>query len=383
MSSDAYASMFLGLGKAHVSHVTNVPKPKVSPAAGSGSSSRPDPENEKAVETLGASGSVNPSPDVKKPSKKKRKKEERKAEKAEKKAARVKTTPGSSKGKAIAAMESGLSGDRVGDHSIWAAANIMTTMAPTEEWERMTKSGLMRTFNEVVVHWGKLGATVACLANMAVEVEGSDQTQLEEQQARISALQTEVGNVKLLMSGMQTSLKKKGDDLVAAESRSATLQTEKEKAEKDAADLRAEVERLKKELAEREPEKAVIEKYKKSEEYDKALAGAGIPEVIRSWKIAERHIKTDPKASFESFWQLFLKAKKDVEKGLPEPDFYEGPTPSFISSAATPDPAVNRVAMQTEASPEKPDDEQPEDEQPEDEQPEDEINEPSGEEDLD
>lgn len=218
---------------------------------------------------------------------------------------------------------------------------------------------------------------------MAVEVEGSDQTQLEEQQARISALQTEVGNVKVLMSGMQTSLKKKGDDLVAAESRSATLQTEKEKAEKDAADLRAEVEKLKKELAEREPEEAVIEKYKRSAEYDKALAGAGIPEVIRSWKIAEKHIKTDPEASFESFWQLFLKAKKDIEKGLPEPDFYEGPTPSFIPPVANPDSGANRVAVRTEASPEKQDEEQPEDEQPKDEQLEDEIDEPSGDEDLD
>ena len=74
----------------------------------------------------------------------------------------------------------------------------------------------------------------------------------------------------------------------------------------------------------------MIAEYKKTDEYDKALADAALPQIIRCWKIAERHIKTDPAATFDSFSWLFVEAKRRIEAGLCEPEPYDGPSPSFL-----------------------------------------------------
>ena len=82
----------------------------------------------------------------------------------------------------------------------------------------------------------------------------------------------------------------------------------------------------------------MIAEYEKSDEYDKALTDAAPPEVIRCWKIAERHIKTDSAATIDSFSGLFLEAKRRIEAGLSEPEPYDGPSLSFLPC---PDQPVN------------------------------------------
>ncbi|KAL8145178.1 hypothetical protein AgCh_003399 [Apium graveolens] len=96
--------------------------------------------------------------------------------------------------------------------------------------------------------------------------------------------------------------------------------------------LAKEVERLKAELAAKENlnKEAIIAEFKASDVYDFEVAQAGVPEVRRSWVVAERHIKTDPLASWESFIQEFLAVKAAVEQGQGEPEPYDGPSPSFL-----------------------------------------------------
>ena len=80
------------------------------------------------------------------------------------------------------------------------------------------------------------------------------------------------------------------------------------------------------------PEAEVIEEFKRSEEYDKALANAGILEIARCWLVAERYIKIDPEANWDSFVNEFIKAKEDIELGLGESEPFDGPCPSFLPS---------------------------------------------------
>lgn len=56
-------------------------------------------------------------------------------------------------------------------------------------------------------------------------------------------------------------------------------------AERAAEELKKEVEELKKHLSKIKYEAAVIAKFKKSQEYDEAIANAGAPEVQRYWVV--------------------------------------------------------------------------------------------------
>ncbi|KAL8157803.1 hypothetical protein AgCh_002495 [Apium graveolens] len=74
--------------------------------------------------------------------------------------------------------------------------------------------------------------------------------------------------------------------------------------------------------------------FKRSEEYDRALANAGALEIARCWLVAERHIKTNPEADWDSFVSEFIKAKEEIELGLGAPEPFDGPCPSFIPPSA-------------------------------------------------
>ena len=100
--------------------------------------------------------------------------------------------------------------------------------------------------------------------------------------------------------------------------------------------LKREMEELKRSNAENEA--AAIARFKKSPEYDQAMANAGAPEVLRCWLVAERHIKTDPYASWDTFIDNFVAAKKAVEDGEGEPEPFDGPSPSFIPAPPLNDP---------------------------------------------
>ena len=109
--------------------------------------------------------------------------------------------------------------------------------------------------------------------------------------------------------------------------------TRADRAEKKVTELEKEVADLKKLLEGRKEPEKVIAEFQKSTAYADALAAAGAAEVVRCWHVAERHIKTDPEASLQSFIELYLDVKDKIKAGKGEPDPYEGPSPSFLPPA--------------------------------------------------
>ncbi|KAL8149144.1 hypothetical protein AgCh_006232 [Apium graveolens] len=107
-----------------------------------------------------------------------------------------------------------------------------------------------------------------------------------------------------------------------------------ENAEKEVSDLKSELAELRRQMSVVRPKAEVIEEFKRSKDYDRALANAGAPEIARCWLVAERHIKTKPEADWDNFVSDFIKAKEDIELGLGEPDPFDGPCPSFLPSSA-------------------------------------------------
>lgn len=105
--------------------------------------------------------------------------------------------------------------------------------------------------------------------------------------------------------------------------------TRADNAENKCKELQGEVDRVRRQLEEQDEAK-IIEKFKASKAYDDDVAEAGAPEIRRCWLVAERHIKTDPAANWDSFIDQFLDAKDKVEKGLGEPVSYDGPNPAFF-----------------------------------------------------
>lgn len=100
-------------------------------------------------------------------------------------------------------------------------------------------------------------------------------------------------------------------------------------AEKKVGELKNELVRVKEQIQEQDKAK-VIEKFKTSEAFDQAVADAGAPEVLKCWLVAERHIKTNPAANWDSFVEEFLIAKDNLEKGLGEPVPFNGLIPAFL-----------------------------------------------------
>lgn len=100
---------------------------------------------------------------------------------------------------------------------------------------------------------------------------------------------------------------------------------------KESGDLKAELAHLKEQLLEQDKVGAeAVAKFKASEAYDQAIANVGAPKILRSWVVAERHIKTDLAAIWDSFIEEFLQAKDNIERGLGEPVPYNGPNPAFL-----------------------------------------------------
>ena len=94
--------------------------------------------------------------------------------------------------------------------------------------------------------------------------------------------------------------------------------------------MEGELSNLKEQLETRKDAAVVIAEFKKSPEYDAALNKAAAAEVLRCWNVAERHIKTDPAATLQSFIELYLAAKDKIKAGREEPEPYDGPSPSFL-----------------------------------------------------
>lgn len=107
------------------------------------------------------------------------------------------------------------------------------------------------------------------------------------------------------------------------------VKTRADNAEKECNELRDELVRIKGQLQDRDEAK-IIEKYKGTEAFSQAVADAGAPKVLHCWVVTKRHLKTNLAAKWESFVDKFLFAKDNLEKGLGEPNLFNGPNPAFL-----------------------------------------------------
>lgn len=125
-------------------------------------------------------------------------------------------------------------------------------------------------------------------------------------------------SVEEKISGMKESLKISEEARQAAETRTS--------------DLTKELELVKADLAARKSEQAVIDEFKKSKEYEEVLSDAAASKIRRCWVVAERHIKTNPAANWDSFCDHYIAAEEVIENGGPESLPYDGPNPAFFPS---------------------------------------------------
>ncbi|KAK1375800.1 hypothetical protein POM88_031993 [Heracleum sosnowskyi] len=180
-------------------------------------------------------------------------------------------------------------------------------------------------------HWGHSGALISGAANIFVNEFESWKEAKKEKDSRIENLENQ-------LSSLRVTCENQIADLNAEVS---GLKVKVADAEKESGALKKENEDLNLEILQSKED--IIAEFKKSSAYDQALADVSAPEVYQTFVVAEKHLKTDPNASWESFIDHFVADKKGVEDGLGEPTPYDGPNPFVISpSTDSPQPS-NRI----------------------------------------
>ncbi|XP_074325718.1 uncharacterized protein LOC141663795 [Apium graveolens] len=169
---------------------------------------------------------------------------------------------------------------------------------------------------ETKLHDLELGGYMAGAASLVYNDLKNARTSIADKDTEIGQLQDQIIVKDTSLAGLNKHLN--------------DVTTRAENAEKEAADLKSDLAELQKQLSSVRPEFEVIEEFKKSGEYDRAIVNAGAPEIGRCWVIAERHIKTDPEANWDSFVEEFIKAKQNIDAGLGDPEPFDGPCPSFL-----------------------------------------------------
>ncbi|XP_074324005.1 uncharacterized protein LOC141660927 [Apium graveolens] len=335
MSSSAYSDALKGLGKAF-----KLPKKTVGAGSGSNASveegsqsnvvPRPEPEvdrNQSApepnteveigtefdnLEDLGPIGEI---PDAESG---RRRKRLRTLGSKPPRAENFEGGSGSGDGKGKAVEEEG--SDEGGPGLEEKVAHFMAGIPTQNEWRRMNQSRFDATMKECSRLWGQLGGYMAGSASLAYNELKNSRSTIADKDSEISQLRDQIIVKDNSLSGLNKHLNE------------VTIRVEN--AEKEASDLKSELADLRRQMSAVRPESEVVAEFKRSEEYDRALANAGAPEIARCWLIAERHIKTNPEADWDSFVSEFIIAKEDIELGLGEPEPFDGPCPSFLPSRA-------------------------------------------------
>ncbi|XP_074336794.1 uncharacterized protein LOC141673967 [Apium graveolens] len=199
-------------------------------------------------------------------------------------------------------------------------ARFMAGIPTQSQWSKMNESGFDATMKECSRLWGQLGGYMAGSASLAYNELKISRSTIADKDSEISQLRDQIIVKDNSLSGLNKHLNE------------VTIRADN--AEKEVSDLKSELVELRRQMSVVRPEAQVIEEFKRSEEYDRALANAGAPEIARCWLVAERHIKTSPEADWDSFVSEFIKAKEDIELGLGEPEPFDGPCPSFLPPRA-------------------------------------------------
>ncbi|XP_074369107.1 uncharacterized protein LOC141709193 [Apium graveolens] len=223
---------------------------------------------------------------------------------------------GAGKGKAVDVD----SPDKDGPALEEKVARFMAGIPSQAQWSKMNESGFDATMKECSRLWGQLGGYMAGSASLAYNEIKGFRSSVADKDAGISRLRDQIIEKDNSLSGLNKNLNE------------VTIRADN--AEREVSGLKSELAELRRQMSVVRPEAEVIDEFKRSEEYDRALANAGAPEIARCWLVAERHIKTNPEADWDSFVSEFIKAKEDIELRLGEPEPFDGPCPSFIPPSA-------------------------------------------------
>ncbi|XP_074379149.1 uncharacterized protein LOC141720563 [Apium graveolens] len=199
-------------------------------------------------------------------------------------------------------------------------ARFMAGIPTQSQWSKMNGSGFDATMKECSRLWGQLGGYMAGSDSLAYNKIKGFRSAVADKDAEISRLRDQIIAKDNSLSGLNKHL---DEPTIRADN-----------AEKEVSDLKSELAELRRQMSVVRPEAEVIDEFKRSEEYGRALANAGAPEIARCWLVAERHIKTNLEADWDSFVSEFIKVKEDIELGLGEPEPFDGPCPSFIPPSA-------------------------------------------------
>ena len=265
---------------------------------------------------------------------------------------------------------------KFGKYPVKKVLGLMSELPSDQDWEMMEDEGLATNFKEIGNLWGQvsynptplclssffctllfffifvisgfidpgvlllfqLGGRLAGFNTHALNSLKQERDLSVKSLARVTKLEKDLDVEKSAREALESGVASK---IKEAEIRKEAELNQKIKdagtradsAEKKVTGLEKEVADLKKLLEGREEPEKVIAEFQKSSAYADALAAAGALEVVRCWHVAERHIKTDPEASLQSFIELYLAAKDEIKAGKGEPEPYEGPSPSFLLPA--------------------------------------------------
>ncbi|KAK1383958.1 hypothetical protein POM88_021693 [Heracleum sosnowskyi] len=206
----------------------------------------------------------------------------------------------------------------VGSCDLKKLASLAYEIPTDEDVDEMKRSGVIAVLKRAIGHWGHSEALISGAATVFVHELESLNQKLKEKEDRNQILENELSSLKTTYDSKVSDLSSEVSKLKAQ----VTSATEESGAMKDKYDdLQAELSKSKEEI---------IAEFQKSAAYDQAIADAGAPEIYRTFVVAEKHLKTDPNACWESFIDHFVAAKKDIEDGLGEPMPYDGPNPFII-----------------------------------------------------
>ncbi|KAK1376298.1 hypothetical protein POM88_032491 [Heracleum sosnowskyi] len=213
----------------------------------------------------------------------------------------------------------------------------MAAAIPTDEdVEEMEQSGVVALMQRAIGHWGHSGALISGAATVFVNELESLNCELKKKEDRNQSLENE-------LSSLKTTYDSKLSDL---DSEVSMLRAQVKKAMEEFGALKEKNDELQLKL--NKSQEDIIAEFQKSSAYDQTIADAGAPEIYRMFVVAEKHLKTDPQASWESFIDHFVSAKKDIEDGLGKPLPYDGPNPFFVLAGPDSPQPSNRANQNPE-----------------------------------
>ncbi|KAK1372867.1 hypothetical protein POM88_029060 [Heracleum sosnowskyi] len=140
----------------------------------------------------------------------------------------------------------------------------------------MEKAEISSLMYRAIGHWGHSGALISGATNIFVKEFESWKEAKKEKDSRIENLENELSSLRVTCENRIADLNAEVSGIRAKVAES----------QKESGALKKENEDLNLELLLARGD--IVAEYKKSQDYDQAIADAGAPEVLRCWIVAER-----------------------------------------------------------------------------------------------